>query len=132
MVHEPLAHSANVFVLWVTSVMQMIEAKVATYADNVTSIKIVKAMKFASNLDVAIEIVSMLAANSLVDRMHCAYQIIIDQRVFAVMDSPVIQMISMLDVNQVNNFVCQIHARVMQIVHRVKFVWLASMELEIV
>lgn len=123
-VHELLAHPANVFAHWDTSVMQMIKAKDATYEVNVTSIKIVRAPKFASNSAVEFETVSMLAVNSHVDQMHCVYRIIIVRRVFAAMALLEIQMISMLAVDQVNNSEYQIHAKAMPNVHRVKFVWL--------
>lgn len=89
-------------------------------------------MKFASNLDVEIATVLTLAANSHADRMHCAYRIIIDQRVFVVMVLLAIQMILIWVVNQVNNFEYQIHARVILTVHQAKFVSLELMESKIV
>lgn len=110
----------------------MIIAKDAFYADNVKSIKIVRAQRFASNSVVVHEIALMHAVNSLVDQMHCVPETIIVQLVFVVMVLLAIQMISMLAVNQANVLKYQTLVAVMPNVNRVKFVLWALMESEIV
>lgn len=122
---------ANVYAHLGTLVMQMTIAKDAFYVDNVKSIKIVRALKFASSSAVASEIVLMHVANSHADQMHYVFRIIIVQLVFVAMALLVIQMISMLAVNQAKCSECQTHARVMWIVNLVKSVLLVSMELKI-
>lgn len=130
--HELLAPKANACVHLVTLAMQMIMAKDASCADNVKSIKIVRAPKFASNSAVVFATAWMRAANSRVDRTHCAFQTTIVQLVFAAISLPAIQMISILVVNQAVSSKYQTHARATANVVQEKFVSLASMEFEIV
>lgn len=101
--------------------MQPILAKAAIYVVNVTSIKIAKIRKFASNSVAVFVIVLMLARNSAVDQMLCAFQVIIVQHVFVVMDLQAIQMTLILDAKELgkikfDNLICAIHMLIVQMV----------------
>lgn len=100
--HELLAPQGNVSVLLVTLVIQTINPRAVIYVINVKSIMTAEATKFASNQEEDYVLVSTLAANSNVDQTLYVYLITTDPHVFAKMDSPVIQMISILDVNHKN------------------------------
>lgn len=119
--HAPLA---SVCARRAILVLQMISKKDASYVDNVTLIKIVSIMKFASNSVVAHVIAWMVVVNSHADRMHCAYRAITDRRVSVVKAMLVIQMILILVVNRSANVLKrQIHAIAWEIVKSVRFVW---------
>lgn len=97
------------------------------------SIKTVRAPKFASNSAEAFEIALMLVVNSHADQMLCAFQAIIDQRVFVVTVLQAIQMISVWVVNRsAKELKFQMLAKAIQNVNQDKYALLAPMDLEIV
>lgn len=94
-----------------------------------TSIKTVRAQKFASNLEEVFEIVLMPVVNFHADQMLCAFRVIIVQHVFVLMVTLVIQMTSIWDVNSIHEFQNP-YVQAIQIVCWDKFVWLAQMDLK--
>lgn len=130
---EQLVHLENVCAHWVILAMQTMLAKDAIYVVNAKSIKTANIPKFVSNLAEVYEIALMLAVNSNVDQMHCAYLRIIDQLVFAATVTVAIQTISIWVVSRLVNVLnSQMHAIVMLIVNVVIFVLLAQTVLKIV
>lgn len=132
MAHEQLVRLVNVSAHLGILVTQMILPKDAFYVDNVTSIKIAKVPKFASNSAVVYGIALMHAVNSLADQMHCVLEIIIVQLVFVAINLRAIQMISISAVNRAVVSVNQNGVTVTLNVNKVKFVLWVLMELKTV